>query len=391
MPPTPQFTCYISPHETPLSATSAVWQELLPLARPTSGGHSEIDVSHGDYFDAVRDFLKQDEFRIFAGVLARRLQQAIQPGDIREIRIHLEKHGEFYHPARIETDVAGRTIYFVLNVAISDTGKNHISREFYNLKRLNADPVGSFLPQVYTLGEVSTGRRRSFGMFLGKWFKGYHEFHISSDPADNQSKVCVWDEKIGRYYLSNRQTLLLYKQAARIMTAYYNVSTSEHISPWHHAAGDFIVKNDKNNLDLKLITVRGYVPLFQRSDSQAPDVGNGEQILQALLIFFLKLCLRMRLDRIDGIGDLVWLDPDIVQSTVQGVFEALGQKTADPNLPDAVETCFRYYLSLCSQEDLLELSGAVLRTLGAAASEIQIINQHLAEHVALLIESIRKT
>ncbi len=389
MPFTPPFTFYISPHDTPLSATNAVWQERLPLARPTSGGHSEIIVSHGDYFDAVRNFLKQDEFKIFSGVLARRLQQAIQPGDIREIRIYLEKHGEFYHPARIETDVAEHTIDFVLNVAISNTGKNHIKREFYNLKRLNAESVDSFLPQVYTLGEVSTGRGRLFGMFLGEWFKDCHEFHISRDPSDNQAKVCVWDEKIGHYYLSCRQTLLLYKQAARIMTAYYNVSTSEHISPWTHAAGDFIVKNDETNFDLKLITVRGYIPLFQGSGSQTPDVEKAEQILQALLIFFLKLSLRMRLDRIDGIGDLVWLDPEIVQCTVQGVFEALGQKTADPNLPDAVDTCFKYYLSLCSREDLFELSRSLLQNFGAASPEIQIMNQHLAEHVGLLIESIR--
>ena len=386
----PTFSYYISPHETPLSSTNAVWQESLPLTRPNSGDFSEIVFSHGDYFDAVRDFLKQDEFKIFTGVLARRLQQAIQPGDILEIRIHLEKHGEFYHPARIETDVAGRTIYFVLNVAISDTGKNHISREFSNLKRLNAKSGDSFLPQVYILGEVSTGKRRTFGMFLGEWFKDYHEFHISRDPSDSQPKVCVWDEKIGRYYLSNRQTMLLYKQAARIMTAHYNVATFEHISPWHHAAGDFIIKNDKNHFDLKLITVRGYVPLFRRPDRQAADTGNAEQILQALLIYFLKLSIRMRLDRIDGVGDLVWLDPEIVQSTVQGVLEALGHKKADPNLPDAVDTCFKYYLSICSQEDLFELSESILPAFGSAAPEIPIIKQHLAEHACLLIESIRE-
>jgi hypothetical protein len=96
----------------------------------------------------------------------------------------------------------------------------------------------------------------------------------------------------------------------------------------------------------------------------------------------------MRLDRIDGVGNLVWLDPEIVQSTVQGVFEALGQKATDSNLPDAVDTCFKYYLSICSQEDLFELSESILPALGSAAPEIHIIKQHLAEHVRLLVESI---
>jgi hypothetical protein len=385
---TPKFFYYISPHETPLSSASKVWQKSLLLTRPTSGDLSEIVFSYGDYFDAVRAFLAQDDFKLFSGVLSRRLQQTIESGEIQKIRIYLEKHGEFYHPARIETDVAGHTIFFVLNVAISGTGKNHISQEFYNLKRLNAESADSFLPRVYALGEVSSGNRSTVCMFLGEWFKGYHEFHISRETVDNQHAVRVWDEKNGRYFLSNQQTSWLYRQAARIMTGYYNVSTFEHISPWHHAAGDFIIKNDKNHFDMKLITVRGYAPLFQLPDDQASDTGNAEQILQALLIFFLKLSIRMRLDRIDGVGDIVWLDPAIVKSTVQGVFEALGHKTADPNLPDAVDTCFKYYLSICSQEDLFELSESILPTFGSAAPEIPIIKQHLAEHVRLLIDSI---
>jgi hypothetical protein len=85
----------------------------------------------------------------------------------------------------------------------------------------------------------------------------------------------------------------------------------------------------------------------------------------------------------------VWLDPEIVQSTVQGVFEALAQKPADPILPDTVDTCFRYYLSVCNEQDLFELSESILPTFGAAAPEIPIIKQHLADHVRLLIESIR--
>ena len=140
----PTFSYYISPNDTPLTPESPVWQESLPLARPRSGQPAEITVSYGEYFDAVHSFLEQDGREMFSGVLAQRLQQAILPGDIRKIRIHLEKHGEFYHPARIETDVAGHTIAFVLNVAVSETGKAHITREFHTLKRLNTGFAESF-------------------------------------------------------------------------------------------------------------------------------------------------------------------------------------------------------------------------------------------------------
>jgi len=386
----PTFSYYISPNDTPLTPESPVWQESLPLARPKSGKSSEIIVSYGEYFDAVRSFFEQDGREMLCGALAQHLQQTISPGDIQEIRINLEKHGEFYHPARIETDVIGHTITFVLNVAVSETGKAHITREFHTLKRLNIGFVESFVPRVYVLGEVTSGSGRKFCMFLGQWFKDYHEFHISRATSGKRPKVCVWDDRNQRYYLSPKQTAQLYRQAARIMTCYYNVTTFEHISPWHHAAGDFIIKPDQNSIDLKLITVRGYVPLLRDLNHQTPGSGNVEQILQALLIFFLKLSIQMRLDRIDGVGNIVWLDSEVVQSTVQGLFDALAQKPTDPILPGAVDTCFKYYLSICSRNDLFELSESIIQTRPPAAPEIPLIKQHLAEHVHFLIESIRK-
>ena len=385
----PKYAYYISPLTTPLSPDSPVWHEPLPLARPTSGQSADMSVTHGQYFSTVRTFLEQDGGEMFAGVLAQHLHQTVLPEDIGPIKIHLEKHGEFYHPARILADVRGHQVSFVLNVAVSDTGKKHINGEFQNLKRLNAEFSESFIPRVYSLGKAVAADGPEFYMFLAQWFEDYHEFHLSRQSCGNQRRVCVWDEQKGRYTLSAEQSLRLYRLAAGIMTAYYNVSSYEHISPWHHAAGDFIVRLDQDDIDLKLITVRGYVPLFQPSTDNAAGARNAEQILQALLIFFLKLSIRMRLDRIDGVGDLVFLEPGVVNATVAGVFDALAQKPADPLLPEAVDTCFKYYLSICSRRDLFELAESILATLPVAAPEFALIKQHLAEHVQLLFDSIQ--
>ncbi len=386
----PRYAYYITPLETPLSPANAVWQKSLPLTRPTSGKSAEIAVSHGEYFEAVRSFFEQDGGELFCGVLGQRLQQTVSPGDIHEIRIHLEKHGEFYHPARIVADVVGHTISFVLNVTVSEPGKKHINGEFNHIKRLNTEFTESFLPQVYSMGEVTTGSGLKFNMFLGEWFQDYHEFHISRQTSGNQRQVCVWDDKKGRYYLSREQQSRLYRQAARIMAGYYNVTTFEHISPWHHAAGDFIIRLKQNSIDLKLITVRGYAPLFEDLNDQTPVARNVEQILQALLIFFLKLSIWMRLDRVDGIGEIAWSDPGVVQSTVAGIFDGLAQKPADPVLPGAVDICFKYYLSICTPEDLFELSESILQAMHPAAPEIPLIKQHLADHVHLLYQSINE-
>jgi len=386
----PRYAYYIAPQQTPLSPASAVWQEPLPLTRPTSGKSAEIVVSHGEYFDAARSFFEQDGCRMFCGVLAQCLQQTVLSHDIQEIRIHLEKHGQFYHPARIETDVVGQTRSFVLNVAVSDAGKKRINGEFHNLKRLNSEFSESFLPRVYTPGEVSSGPRRTFNMFLGQWFNDYHEFHISRQTSGNQRQVSVWDDRNGRYYLSRELALKLYRQAARILTGYYNVTTFEHISQWHHAAGDFIMRRDQNKIDLKLITVRGYAPLFEDRRDQAPGDRNAEQVLQALLLFFLKLSIWMRLDRLDGVGELVWSDAGVVQSTLAGLFDGLAQKPPDPILPDALDTCFKYYLSICTREDLFELSDSILHAFHPATPEIPLIKQNLADHAQELFQSIKE-
>jgi hypothetical protein len=141
---------------------------------------------------------------------------------------------------------------------------------------------------------------------------------------------------------------------------------------------------------LKLITVRGYVPLFQGLNDQKPAAGNAEQILQALLIFFLKLAIWMRLDRVDGVGEIGWSAPGVVQSTVEGVLDELAQKPAVSILPDTLETSFKYYLSICSREDLFELTESILQTFHPAAPEIPLIRQHLGEHVRLLAQAIKE-
>ncbi len=138
---------------------------------------------------------------------------------------------------------------------------------------------------------------------------------------------------------------------------------------------------------MKLITVRRYSPLFRTSTN--PADANTVQILQALLIFFLKLSFWMRLDRIDGVGDFVWLNPGVVQSALDGVLDGLSQKSANPNLPDAVDTCFKYYLTRCSLADLLDLSNAILQTFAPKALETHLIKQNLGEHVQLLHQAIR--
>ena len=381
MPSTPQFSYFISPGETPVFENSDLWLQPLSLSRHFLGENSAISLGHGEYFQTIRNFLENDGNEIICRALTRRLQQDVKAQDIREIQLCLVKHGEFYHPARIEVLTHRHKIPFVLNVAVSETGIKAINKEYHCLIKLNDEFPICFLPKVFGFGEVASTGDHKIRMFLGHWFEGYKEFHISRDPSDNRNKILVWDDIRSPYYLSLKQSAELYRQAARILTYYYNVESFEQIFPWHHGAGDFVVKIGEANLDLKLISVRGYAPLFTNPNQLKNGEMDTEQILQALLIFFLNLSIRMRLDRYDGVGDIVWADGAVVQSTLDGVMDGLALKPSVASMPDSLDNCFRYYLSVCTKEDLNELSNALVETFNQRAPEVRVVKQHLKEHV----------
>jgi hypothetical protein len=386
--PTLQFSYFIANPENPVLEDNPIWNEPLPMTRHHSARvaakNGDEFITIGDYFRAVRLFFEKSGMEIIGDIFKQRLQRDVLPGDIERICLFLVKHGEFYHPSRVEVTAHGRKIYFVLNVAISRAGKAHIIGEYQFLNKLNRDFTSAYLPQVYGYGEVEIRDTFKAAMFLGEWLNNYYEFHISRDPADNQNKIVVWDSKRGNYFLSANQSLNLYSQAAGILTSYYNLVSFERICSWHHAAGDFVICRENEKIALKLITVRRYASTYKNTDDLKNAENNAEFILQALLVFFLDLCLKMRIDRLDGVGDIVWADNTAVQGTLIGFLNALDLKADVPAFPDTPLRCFYQYLSLCSKTDLHELSKAIVKTFNPDAEEVDVIKQHLDNHVDFL-------
>jgi hypothetical protein len=388
MPNTPQFKYFLSNKKNPVQKDGRIWAALLPMSRQQQPNDAKSCVSHGDYFTAVRYFLEQDRSEIITCALSQQIHREVTSREIEEISVFLEKHGEFYHPARVETILHGTSVPFVLNVAISDSGKNCIQREYGLLKQLNENFSFSFLPKVFGRGCVCvTGNK--IGMFLGEWFRGYHEFHISLDPADKKHKIIVWDHEHGNYFLTDHQTTNLYRQAARILTGYYNVNTFEHIFSWHHGAGDFVLNCQRNRIDVKLITVRQYRPMFENNSKSEDENPDAERILEALLVFFLNLAIRMRIDLLDGVGDIVWSDNLAIKGTLKGFFEALTLKPPIRPFAKPLIYYFREHLLSCSPSDLLDLSRFIVQTYHSQAPEVPVIKQHLTQHVEDLYHAIQ--
>ena len=394
MPPSTQFSYFITSPDNPVSEALPLWNKPLALTRDFSLSKPRDDdmpfVSIGDYFLAARLFFETCGIEYIVDFANKRFEKQINPEDIVHIDIFLVKHGEFYHPARIEVSIHEKRIYFVLNVAISPAGKAHIKGEYRCLKKLNNDFSFDYLPQIYGWHEVEIANDFNVPMFLAEWLNDYHEFHISRDPGDGKNKIIVWDSGRELYFLTESQSLDLYTRAAGILTGYYNLASFEQISAWHHAAGDFIVRLENGKLDLKLITVRRYAPIFEKSFLNDPKSlrDSAEFVLQALLLFFLNLSFKMRLDRFDGVGDIVWADDQALQGTLIGFLNALSMKANMPVLPDTPLRCFFHYISLCSTTDIHELSESLLNSFNPDSPETDVIKEHLHRHIDTLLDRI---
>ena len=385
----PHFTYFTSHSQQPVSPDNPLWRQPIPLRLDTLRKADDVSVRHADYFEAAQTFLEARNYDVITGAASQRLGDEVKPKDLAEIRIRLEKHGAFYHPARVEIIGAQKQLSFVLNVAISDSGRRIIEQDYHHLKRLNAETPFDYLPQVYGWEQISGPAGLNFGMFLGEWFDGYHEFHLGPDPADHTLKIFVWDETAGRFFLSAEQTKTLYAQAAKILTCYYNLLSYKQILAWHHAAGDFVVNVENNRPRLKLVTVRRYAAIFENQQQVQMDANDPQRILQALFVFFLNLSLQMRLDRLEGVGDLVWSDKAAVDATLTGVLDALSMKPDVDSLPDSPLACFLVYLSACRASDLYDLSVAIVKRFNPRLPELPIIKKNIGEHVETLYSSIQ--
>lgn len=149
------------------------------------------------------------------------------------------------------------------------------------------------------------------------------------------------------------------------------------IFPWHHAAGDFVVRFRDPGLDVRLVTVRDFRPMFDAGATEAP-----RWFLEALLLFFLNLTIRMRLDRLDGVGDLVWADQWVLLAAIEGFFQGLVRSCRLRGLPDELMDAFRFHAGSCPKRQLETLCQAILE--GYPAREQQVASRGLRYHVAAI-------
>jgi hypothetical protein len=264
-----------------------------------------------------------------------------------------------------------------------------IRKEYALLEKLVRQFQPAFLPEVHAFADVPIAGRLSLPMFLGEWFSGYQEFHLSPNTPSKAQQLVCWDSENGNHFLSVEQSEQLYRQAARILTHYFNPSTFECIGAWNHAAGDFVVRTSGVGVDVRLVSVREYRSLLQMG-RPLPDADTDiRTLVEVLLLFLLKVSVHMRLDRLDGVGSIGWSGPEAVRGTVAGVVEAVAGKPAPSGIP--LGTFFIRYLAASSEADLLDLCrGIVAKTFHTDSPELPLVKSRLSEHAVDLAEAISR-
>ncbi len=379
-PRVPNFIFTVAGRGRGLDETHPLWLEALPLSvrRPPTDAAPAGMISHGDYFEAVQTYFLEDGVRHLQEALAPTGASAVPPPRPERIEVVLEKHGEFYHPARIQVVAPVASKAYVLNVAATPAGCECLRNEIEALQQVIPRLPPGTLPQIYGQGQVENRNAQTFSMFLADWFEDHHEFHLSVDPASGHRRIIVWDTGSAPFFLPDDATADVYTQTAYLLTRAYDFKTTRQIYPWHHASGDFILQPLERGPDIKLITVRQFAPTLGGADDQDLDA---ESCLMAAMVFFANLTLRNRIDRLDGTGELAWADDTTVAATVAGFKRAMREGPLSVLVP-----LLRSY----DKADWVALLSAVAEQYRLMPAEEVLIERHIEGHAVSLQAAIRR-
>mgnify|MGYP001481531539 CR=1 FL=1 len=334
-------------------------------ASPVEGGESWL--TYGAYFAALEAFVAGEGGQ----ALARAAGELGRAGGLEgaaAIILRAEKHGALYHPASLTLRYPDGAVKLCVNVAATPVAVACLEEEAGLLAGLRRRFTPEFLPRPYLLG-----RSGELAFLLEEWFDDYHEFH-----QDGSGRVRLWDFDGGERLLPSAQALALYREAARILTRYFDAATGAAIGPWHHAAGDFVARVADGTVSARLITVRGHDAA--RNFTEAGPMA--ERL--AALAFFTGMSMRLRLDRVDGVGELVLAGEDVAGAAVAGFAQGLGERE---DIGDGGLGILDFLGSFSSEE----LAGAGAQLLEPCPPEEQaVLTAAWPRHAAALVEALAR-
>ncbi|MFH0959219.1 MAG: hypothetical protein V1897_11000, partial [Pseudomonadota bacterium] len=265
------------------SQTRVFHPELLNSALPIYRDSSFLNtgyITYQSYFKAIQTFIIE-RFEEFEEVVRQKsLHSDIE---IQLIDLVAEKRGADYFPASVRVHIGNAQLWFVANVALTDRGISRIRQDYDLMRFLGTIRNQRFIPEVHFISDSSDHSsiitESPNLIFLGEWFTGYHEFHVSRSVPGKRAVFTLWDTDNGYSEIKENVAVKIVERVAYILTYFFDLTSLREIYPWHLAAGDFIARLSPIP-DLRLITVRQYGNriIFTR-DSEV-------NINDALIIFF---------------------------------------------------------------------------------------------------------
>ncbi|TYT74173.1 hypothetical protein [Desulfobotulus mexicanus] len=331
----------------------------------------DTDIQCGAFLKGVGIFLDENINEV----------EKIYSEKIEKIHIILEKHGAFYHPCKVV--INGRNSQpMVVNGAVSAEAIRTMGKEIKALGKLKNKSARD-IPEVYFSGEylLESGKAASF--FSAPWFEGFCEFHWSC-LEDGSLGIKVWEDDGSRSVMQEKEVSDFFRKAAAILSRSYDFDTFDQIFPWHHAAGDFVVCRDLEKVDVRLITVRQYTSLLSM-DSEETDLSDK---LECLFHFLWNMLMRMRLDRLDGVGELVWAPDYVIAPCIAGFFEGLSEKAPDSKEMLMIIEAIPEIVRSMGSDHLFSLHEEIMSACNPMASDIVLIKKHMRAHSDSVFEVI---
>lgn len=353
---------------------SADLETPILMSRDEPNQTTSHSVTYGAYMAAIKVFILEN-FEEFRNLVLEKIDSS---GEIALIDLVAEKRGADYYPSSVRAHAGNDQIWFAANVALTERGLSRIRQDYDLLKFLGSMGSENFVPEVFFINKPPDPSASIMELpniiFLAEWFRGYHEFHVSSSTTENQCVFTLWDTDNGYYEFSETLAVQVIEKIAYILSYFFDPADFREIYPWHHAAGDFIAKLHPAS-DVKLITVRQY-----QSRVSFPE-NSTENRNEALLIFFANLSVRARVDRINGVGELVWMDKKFVRPVIHGFLKAMMSKERERDHNQKFSGRFIKMLGNQSIEEWAGLFVQVLESHDERAPDFQIIKDHLVDHI----------
>jgi len=334
-----------------------------------------------DYFQCIERFIldRVDD-------LGKTSDAPLSPDRIDEILIRSEKHGTLYDVASVEIAGHGTRRKFAISTAFSEPRKALLLHEVETMRFLNQHFSYDHIPKVYLVSEGLCSNPKgneTVMMSISEWLEGYHEWHLTEDQDGNQA-VFIWDMERGNRRASTEQGQRIFREAARILTLYYDPKNYRQIYPWHHAAGDFVVKSAGGATQVKLTTARNYLPLI--SFPKKADTNR----VTALVAFLLNMAVQMRLDRTGGVGAPVWAQEEFVRPCLEGFFSALQTMKSEGRWDLGEGPDLLTFLKKFSSEELHRLYTPLMASYREEKPEdFDVVQSNLESHVSTLWKALQ--